>query len=94
MSFEEYMNQELPNYKEVLSIEKITQLKRFYEKKENFRIAAETNLKTATTSNIDKTNRYENAMKEMIRQSNILKAEIEHIKNEINNNDENQRMTW
>ena len=94
MSFEEYMNNELPNYKEILSVEKITELKRFYDLKEGFRKAAETNLKTGMSSDIDKSNRYEKAMGDMVRYSNILKQEIENIKSQSNVDNNKQSMSW
>lgn len=93
MEFEEYISKELPNYKEVLSPDKITQLKRFYDLKEGYKKAAETNLNTGMTSDIDKSNRYEKAMADMVRYSNILKQEIEHIKKELNP-DEDKHMSW
>lgn len=96
MSFDEYMENEIPGYKSLLSEEEISSLKKDYEQKEFYEKAANTcfNMQFSSKANIDYVNDYEKNNTRAWEYRNHLKQEITALQtrlgiDKIENTEEN-----
>ena len=102
MTFEEYMNSEIPTWKTDISLEVISQLKELYNKKEEWRKILDNTLESAihhNSSGLDYTTDFERGRKRLGYYQNLLFDEIQNIKEVINseknnydNSDEQKKM--
>ena len=83
MSFEEYMENKIPGYKNVVPEEKLARLKKDFETKEAYDKEAKSYLRMNSSAGIDYSNKFEKAMGNHARWAMILESDLEELKQEL-----------
>ena len=97
MRFEEYMENEIPNYKDFISDDKLNELKEMYSDYLTYFNAARENIKSQFNSkaNLDFTTEYEKNQERAIQAKIKLNKQIRSIKSELGFEEEQEKhMTW
>ncbi len=93
MTFEEYMEKNIPGYKDLVPEDMIVEIKKDFEMKVGFDREANGYLKNTPSAGVDYSNKYEKAMGNSQRYAMILEGDIEKVKQALGLVDSEEKNT-